>query len=464
MSQKRGLRAVRARPQRRRTGLVLSGGGFRGAYQTGFLKAAEEFGFQPDVVSGTSVGTLNAFLLRYLTPSQLVAYWQEKVTFGHFYQPYPVGTVVRLVCWFLLAPWIPLYWMFGTLRFGGAQGQLLTDTETAISTKQRNPWTLTAHGCIVFIPVLTTGAACSFFAGDFGVSTESGEFGYGLVLFALGSAVVVTMAPRIARRAESSGFTLFRSLLDVRLEEVVPPGSKPRAGAPRVFATVSVAERIFDYSNIEYYPPPGRQLTGLERVTSVLRGDIEPVVRPTLMPHYVHIKERSDSLAIAAASAALPLGMLPGRLHDGRLFRDGGSADNIPVFPLLDQGLHEILILDIAKNRWDREAFLSGLKGACRRQLLRAVSAEAMTIATDRVEERRGLRGARTVAKITNELDGRFGLKTPRVPEIHHVRLCEKRIGLTTVWASRRRIQAMQEHGYQAGRAFFAARRDAGTV
>ncbi|QLE07551.1 patatin-like phospholipase family protein [Pseudoalteromonas shioyasakiensis] len=41
-------------------GLVLSGGGAKGAYQVGILKYLSEVGIQPDEVSGTSIGALNA--------------------------------------------------------------------------------------------------------------------------------------------------------------------------------------------------------------------------------------------------------------------------------------------------------------------------------------------------------------------------------------------------------------------
>ncbi|MBE3672496.1 patatin-like phospholipase family protein [Pseudoalteromonas distincta] len=41
-------------------GLVLSGGGAKGAYQVGILQYMAEAGIQPDEVSGTSIGALNA--------------------------------------------------------------------------------------------------------------------------------------------------------------------------------------------------------------------------------------------------------------------------------------------------------------------------------------------------------------------------------------------------------------------
>jgi len=46
-----------------KTGLVLSGGGSRGAYQIGVWKALRELDIHPDVITGTSVGALNGALM-----------------------------------------------------------------------------------------------------------------------------------------------------------------------------------------------------------------------------------------------------------------------------------------------------------------------------------------------------------------------------------------------------------------
>ncbi len=40
-------------------GVILSGGGAKGAYEVGFLKALAEFNIQPDAIAGTSIGALN---------------------------------------------------------------------------------------------------------------------------------------------------------------------------------------------------------------------------------------------------------------------------------------------------------------------------------------------------------------------------------------------------------------------
>ena len=45
-------------------GLVLGGGGSRGAYEIGVWRAARELKIDFDVVTGTSIGALNGALVR----------------------------------------------------------------------------------------------------------------------------------------------------------------------------------------------------------------------------------------------------------------------------------------------------------------------------------------------------------------------------------------------------------------
>lgn len=58
-------------------GLVLSGGGARGAYQVGAIKALLELGFKFDIVTGTSVGAINALLLTANKFEELLKIWKQ---------------------------------------------------------------------------------------------------------------------------------------------------------------------------------------------------------------------------------------------------------------------------------------------------------------------------------------------------------------------------------------------------
>ena len=64
-------------------GLVLSGGGAKGAYQVGVWKAMEEYGLTDNVkiASGTSVGALNAALFANVSTTKAEQLWREKIGF-----------------------------------------------------------------------------------------------------------------------------------------------------------------------------------------------------------------------------------------------------------------------------------------------------------------------------------------------------------------------------------------------
>ena len=62
-------------------GLVLAGGGAKGAYQVGVWKALSEYGIaqKVTVISGTSVGGLNAALFASVSPAEAERIWLEQV-------------------------------------------------------------------------------------------------------------------------------------------------------------------------------------------------------------------------------------------------------------------------------------------------------------------------------------------------------------------------------------------------
>lgn len=45
--------------ERLKIGVVLSGGGAKGAYQVGFLKALAEYHIEPYAIAGTSIGAVH---------------------------------------------------------------------------------------------------------------------------------------------------------------------------------------------------------------------------------------------------------------------------------------------------------------------------------------------------------------------------------------------------------------------
>ena len=58
-------------------GLVLAGGGARGSYQVGAYQALQEVGWQPDIITGTSVGCLNGVLFALGKLPEAVDLWKD---------------------------------------------------------------------------------------------------------------------------------------------------------------------------------------------------------------------------------------------------------------------------------------------------------------------------------------------------------------------------------------------------
>ncbi len=60
-------------------GIVLSGGGAKGAYEAGFLKALAELNIKPDAIAGTSIGALNGSVYSAHKDTKKVANMLEKI-------------------------------------------------------------------------------------------------------------------------------------------------------------------------------------------------------------------------------------------------------------------------------------------------------------------------------------------------------------------------------------------------
>lgn len=58
------------------TAFVFSGGGAKGAYQAGMVKALADKGIHPDITYGTSVGSINSFCLTRLDADELIEHWE----------------------------------------------------------------------------------------------------------------------------------------------------------------------------------------------------------------------------------------------------------------------------------------------------------------------------------------------------------------------------------------------------
>ena len=61
----------------KKTALVLSGGGSRGAYEAGACQALAELGIEIDIITGTSVGAINAAMVTQGELELATKLWKE---------------------------------------------------------------------------------------------------------------------------------------------------------------------------------------------------------------------------------------------------------------------------------------------------------------------------------------------------------------------------------------------------
>lgn len=73
--------------KREKIALVLSGGGARGAYEAGVWQALTELGIQPDIVAGTSVGSINGAMVCQGDLELTMRLWKELETHMIFDMP-----------------------------------------------------------------------------------------------------------------------------------------------------------------------------------------------------------------------------------------------------------------------------------------------------------------------------------------------------------------------------------------
>ncbi len=89
-------------------GLVLSGGGAKGAYEVGIIKALLEFGVKIDVISGASIGALNGAILACAPSIESGLKRMEKIWKELSYSPPIKGKPFSVYLTFLLAAGLPL--------------------------------------------------------------------------------------------------------------------------------------------------------------------------------------------------------------------------------------------------------------------------------------------------------------------------------------------------------------------
>jgi predicted acylesterase/phospholipase RssA len=332
-----------------RRALVIAGGGAKGAYAFGCMKAFCERKITFDSVAGASAGALNALIwsadcfvegerlwtsmsfetvypFKMLDPSRFSLATRRIVGLAYFLSRLIWSAVIGISTPFRRM-WIAIFALAASLTvsqilrayfpLNGRWPQLLCLIGVAItifvflSTKRRTDrihvfrWL----GLGFNIPLANWLAFCHFSTGSI------------LIMMLLLNLAVCVGLWRLFRDDMSvlSQSGLAKSLQEILAHPLIVP----------VTVALSRQADINDPDSPRWYfdvTPPGPGSTAFPDTQRVWTTD------------YIRIDlvERDKALQISLASAALPFGIVPPVLIDDKVCVDGGLTDNVPVFPFVD--------------------------------------------------------------------------------------------------------------------------------
>jgi predicted acylesterase/phospholipase RssA len=365
-----------------RRALVLAGGGAKGAYAFGCLRAFRRCGIRFDAVTGTSVGALNALIWSAGAFREGRRLWSNL----SFRSVYPVRSR-----WWRRMP-KPLAWLggfvhvAGRLIAAGARGtphQLSKSTNFVIALsagvaalfglpalrlsfrcllallaavdifvalnerhQMKRTWRLTWT-----IAIMMAYCAISLGLSAYGRPPSELELDYlavsmGIFLALMGT--VLGMIYVLARR--SSRAFLDNTPLASSLRAILTT----RTLCTTLYATCGVEFRAWDPDKPSYAAmvTGGVPLPGYPCVADRHR-------RWVPMYFAIHDLPMVDQIKVLLASAALPFGVVPSIEWDGKRLVDGGVADNVPLYPVARADEVFVVLLEPIRGRTMRELGLT---------------------------------------------------------------------------------------------------------
>jgi predicted acylesterase/phospholipase RssA len=369
--------------------LVLAGGGAKGAYAFGALKAFRDRGVQFDAVAGTSVGALNALLWATQSLDRYQQLWAQ-LSFENTYPPallawFPnwarkvIGTTYCLfrVLWSsarrIPTPdykWLDLLVAFavslivtaplsiaGVLSIYGISKVTISYHSISIPLDLGNRFSglvmivFAVGGIISFCSRRKKGTWILFLSGGamWGLALVGGcvlllnhiaERSLRLIAYGVSVAAIPLLIWLIAkgRKWFRRNACLAQEPLRQTIENIL---SHEKLTIP-TFVTCAYQQEVFDPKDGSF----SRATSGAE----VMFGEVEPNTHYNWVPNYIRINELSikDACNVCLASAALPYGVVPAITLTNELrsllhlpdtvsnFVDGGVADNVPYFPFVE--------------------------------------------------------------------------------------------------------------------------------
>jgi predicted acylesterase/phospholipase RssA len=364
----------------KRRGLVLAGGGAKGAYSFGCLKALKEHGIEFDAVAGTSVGALNAVLWasgklsegeklwrsisfenvypvsfvpsrkynEYIVKAMAASYVVLRLTWASV-QGLPVPFRILWLAFAALATVIPLWITSASHLLWPSSVDVFSGTLLV---------TFIIYPMTFFLLVYRSNendafALINLYLGWtmalFAIYPSNDLFGF-LTLFA-GYGLLSASRRLPAKVFADKTALLSQSPLGKTLAEILSGG----LAIPTV-VTMARDVGIFDPDNPKWTNEVQALMVGDQIIFREPANSMHyPDLRREWVPSYVDIQKLGPDQAarLCLASAALPFGIVPPVEISGVSYCDGGVVDNCPVYPFLNSGLLDeiyVLLLEPCKS------------------------------------------------------------------------------------------------------------------
>ncbi len=332
-------------------GVVLTGGGMRGPFQAGVLMGLESKGIQISAISGVSAGALNAVsFIR--SGSEATARKWRAIAKERFLKINLVGLLVRLILILFSLPHAVWFRIMHTRNKFDRNSEKITRASTWV----RN-----------YIEELEIGHGSSISYFDettvkaLGVSLLLGIIPLFLLVNVLFSWSILglTIFSILAITLFFSGSRFWRvvnekGMNSLNLEVAGVLASIPFTDGRKIitFACIAVPKSGFDYRSMRGYRLLYPAMSSLGYFTNIIQASMAPKKRNMLAPRYIRIDTLSppEQENTAAASAALPLGLIGSVKHEDSLVFDGGIIDNVPIYPLINENLDCIVVADITRK------------------------------------------------------------------------------------------------------------------
>jgi len=353
--------------QQCKRGLVLAGGGAKGAYQFGFLRALKKYGVRVDAVAGTSVGALNAAVWatgRMDQGAQLWANLSTKTTYP--YRRY-LGFIALL---FLMPAHLAASHVDNSLEgVSSAAAKLISDTFTVLFvicflpatyrsvSQDTDSWILALFVSVLAFFALSIGPQWPWFRQMVVVGS-----------FPLAAAWLIDViqksrekhAPTLGGIPEALMGAFAVVVVAAFLISRLPFSSRTAAPLRKAIADIlegavfSIPTYVTAAVKLEFTDPDNVQFFEMRSYGSSAPSVATQESKRMYFPKYYRLNDvsQAERLELLAASAALPFGVVPAVQYRTMELVDGGVVDNVPAYPLIEsEQCDELIIVRLDSDR-----------------------------------------------------------------------------------------------------------------